>query len=228
MMTNISSLAPFVLAALFAALSTASAFVVGPSYSYSRKSSSRKSFTSFKDAPVNGSLHQTPSSTSSSKIPSSAASSATDFVRNLLEGMANCENDGAKMLLESSSASWRDAIFEAVGAPSTADPKIVAKALGDAMCKPNNQFAILVGKADPSYEYDLEFPSDPVEYNLDEGRSFVEVRLRNKADSELLVTMGIQLQLSDDGKWLVSKLDWQDFRDEFYPGLSGREWLRAF
>jgi len=92
------------------------------------------------------------------------------------------------------------------------------------MSKPDNQFAILLGKAE---DYVTVFPSDPVEYG--DGTSWVEVRLRDAKDDELLVTMGVQLQQREsEGQWLVSKLDWQGFRDQFYPGLSGREWLRAF
>jgi len=171
------------------------------------------------DTAVNGAAASTTTS----------SQSATDFVKDLLEGLDSAE--GGKKLLESSTDSWRSAIYEAVGAPATADPAIVAKALQDAMSRPDNQFAILMGKAE---KFDMVFPSDPVEYE-DDGTSWVEVRLRTAGhrtpddEDELLVTMGVSLQKSENsGNWLLSKLDWQDFRDEFYPGLSGREWLRAF
>jgi hypothetical protein len=142
-------------------------------------------------------------------------------LQELLEGLA--EGKGAK-LLSNSADKWRTAIYEAVGAPATADETIVAKALTDAMSKSNNQFAILMGKAEP---FIVNFPSDPVEGN--DGEVWVECRLREKQSDELLVTMGITLQPNKDGDgWLIAGLDWQDFRDQFYPGLSGREWLRAF
>lgn len=203
----------------FLVASGASAFVVGPT----GPTSTKTPFLASSD--VNG-LQQTAASASA------PASSATDFVKDLLQGLAqNDGNTGGKKLLENSSHSWRTAIYDAVGAPPTADEKIVAKALTDAMSCPKNQFAILLGKAEET-DFSLEFPSDPVEYAAegdDPETSFVEVRLRNNSDDELLVTMGIQLQRrNEDGHWLVSKLDWQDFRDQFYPGLSGREWLRAF
>jgi hypothetical protein len=151
----------------------------------------------------------------------SSTSSAVDFCSDLLTKLKS--PNGAKELLENSAQGWRAAIFDAVGAPSTADETIVAKALADAMGKPNNQFAILLGKGE---KYKTDFPSEPTEY--DDGNSFVEIRLyEDNKDSKLLVTMGLQLE-NKNGAWLVAKLDWQDFRDEFYPGLSGREWLRAF
>ena len=89
------------------------------------------------------------------------------------------------------------------------------------MRNPDNQFAILMGEAD---DFDAEFPSEPVEY--DDSTSWCEVRLRSPTDNELLVTMGVSMVLEDG--WKISALDWQDFRDKFYPGMSGREWLRAF
>lgn len=76
--------------------------------------------------------------------------------------------------------------------------------------------------------------------DYDDGRSWVECRLREKEGPELLVVMGVALQergSADAGvdgdaeptkEWMVADLKWQDFRDKFYPGVSGREWLRAF
>ena len=69
------------------------------------------------------------------------------------------------------------------------------------------------------------FPSDPV---VDDAHTvWVECQLRSLAKDELWVTMGIRL-VRNDNEWKIDDLQWQDFRDEFYPGLSGREWLRAF
>ena len=89
------------------------------------------------------------------------------------------------------------------------------------MSKSDNQFAILTGNAE---KFEANFPSDPV---IDENTAWVECRLRQVPEDELLVTMGINLEL-EDNEWRIRSLDWQDFRDAFYPGLSGREWLRAF
>jgi hypothetical protein len=135
----------------------------------------------------------------------------------------------------------KQAIFAAVGAPETADEAVVAKALQDAMGNADSQFAILVGRAEA---FVANFPSDPVFDGGDDDKVWVEVRLRDKASDALLVTMGIDLVKGqqkqkqqqpgsggggkDDDAWLISSLDWQDFRDKFYPGLSGREWLRSF
>ena len=153
----------------------------------------------------------------------SPTASAVSFLDGLLESLKS--PDGGQRLLDASSASWRKAIYEAVGAPAKADEMIVAKSVADKMGAPQNQFAILLGKAE---NFNAEFPSDPVEY--DDGMSWVECRLRGADDDKLLVTMGVKLQEKEgsEGAWLISSLDWQDFRDKFYPGLSGREWLRAF
>ena len=186
-------------------LSVTHAFMAGPS----RKSAVKLGYGA---SNING--------LGSSNKATTSANTAVDFLQTLLSDLPN----GAGALLENSALGWRTAIYQAVGAPSSADEKIVAKALTDAMSKSDNQFAILMGKAEP---FVAAFPSDPVDYQ--EGASFVEVQLREAKSDELLVTMGIQLtQRETDGQWLVAKLDWQDFRDEFYPGKSGREWLRAF
>lgn len=140
----------------------------------------------------------------------------TEFLKELLEHLTG------ERLLAASSDSWRQAIYDAVGAPPTADSKVVAKALEDAMSREDNQFALLMGKAEP---FVATFPSDPVSY--DDETCWVECRLRDSNSDDLLVTMGINL-IHQNGNWAIKSLDWQDFRDEFYPGLSGREWLRAF
>ena len=166
----------------------------------------------FAPLPSSPRLLSTPSAT---LLSATATPVVTDYVKDLMEHL-----DG-KRLLESSSDSWRKAIFEAVGAPATADEAVVAKALGDAMARPDNQFALLMTDS-----FVATFPSDPVDY--EDGTCWVECQLRDKQSDQLLVDMGVQLVAGANGQWLISSLDWQDFRDEFYPGLSGREWLRAF
>jgi len=130
--------------------------------------------------------------------------------------------DGGKKLYAASSPSWQAAIQAAVGAPETADVSLVTDALQQAMARPKNQFAILMGAAEP---FEAVFPSDPV---VNDATSvWVECQLREANGPELLVDMGISLKLCDGG-WKIDELQWQDFRDAYYPGLSGREWLRAF
>jgi hypothetical protein len=151
----------------------------------------------------------------------------TNSLKELLEGLKS-DDEGGLRLLRASSASWKNAIYKALAAPDTADEKVVAKRLTTAMRKPDQQFAILMmNGSSASNNFVATFPSDPV-INDDDGTAWIECRLRdNTVDQKLLVTMGISLVRNGD-EWLISALDWQDFRDEFYPGLSGREWLRAF
>jgi hypothetical protein len=153
------------------------------------------------------------------------------FVHNLLSTLsaAPIDSDGSskgQSLLEASSESWRRAIYQAIGAPpDVKNTQGVAKALQDAMARPNNQFAILMG-ADGAEPFVATFPSDVVDYRGD-GTAWLECRLRHATTDELLVTIGVQL-ISESEQWKILTLDWQDFRPQFYPGLSGREWLRSF
>lgn len=147
-------------------------------------------------------------------------------LKQLLEHLQDGPDGGAK-LLAASSPSWQNAIHKAVGAPDDAPDGLVAKALHDAMSRPNNQFAILMGNHDDNQDFEAVFPSDPV-VDAEAGTVWVECQLRElQPQDELLVTMGISL-VKVDNDWKIDELQWQDFRDAFYPGLSGREWLRAF
>jgi hypothetical protein len=162
---------------------------------------------------------------------SSDETTLTGSLKDLLEGLKG--EDGGQRLLAASSGSWRTAIYQALAAPVSANEEQVATSLTSTMRKPDNQFAILMGAAEP---FVATFPSDPV-INAEDNTAWVECRLRQAdATDKLLVTMGISLVRSGGGEekktnnnqWLIAALDWQDFRDAFYPGLSGREWLRAF
>lgn len=152
-------------------------------------------------------------------------------LKTLLESLADGPNAGQR-LVDASSSSWRNAIFKTLGAPTSADPTLVATALETAMARPDNQFAILMGQAEP---FEANFPSDPT-IDMEDGTAWVECRLRHRETDKLLVTMGVNLVLEEvsevssggSSRWLISGLDWQDFREAFYPGQSGREWLRAF
>ncbi|CAB9506791.1 expressed unknown protein [Seminavis robusta] len=131
-----------------------------------------------------------------------------------------------QLLLHSSTHQWRSKIYDAIGAPAGANENTVAGALAHAMHNHNSQFAILLGQADESYVAD--FPSDTVETGGD-GRCWLECRLYDRNDGELLVVSGWDLQQdSVSGDWLVDRIDWQDFRDAFYPGIGREEWARAF
>lgn len=116
------------------------------------------------------------------------------------------------------------------------DYELVASALGSSMGRPHNQFAILVGGSDNNseggdeeLEYVLDFSASEGGQLLDfgDGTCWVECRLRDKATGELLVLTGWDLvQRDDDGAWMVDWIYWQDFREQFRPGIGGRqEWL---
>jgi len=57
----------------------------------------------------------------------------------------------------------------------------------------------------------------------------LECQLRNVHDNSLLVATGWQLKRSRrlDGAWLIDRIDWQDFRDLYRPGVGREEWLRS-
>jgi hypothetical protein len=171
-------------------------------------------------------------STKSADTPASIdPSSPIGFVEDLLSTLsaASIDSEGSskgQCLLDASSESWRRAIYQAIGAPpDVKNTQGVAKALQDAMARPNNQFAILMG-SDGAEPFVATFPSDVVDYR-DDGTAWLECRLRHSATDELLVTIGVQL-ISEQEQWKILTLDWQDFRPQFYSGLSGREWLRSF
>ncbi len=96
-----------------------------------------------------------------------------------------------------------------------------------------------------------DFPSDPVLYEEEENDDendycWIESRLRSPKDNELLAVVGwslkrrriTQKQQSENSNdfrddaydsnmcWLLDGIDWQDFRDEFRPGIGREEWER--
>ena len=76
-------------------------------------------------------------------------------------------------------------------------------------------------------DYFIDFSSDIVDHG--DGKCWLECRLYDKKDGELLVVSGWELQKNPiSGGWLMDRIDWQDFRDAFYPGLGREEWARAF
>lgn len=169
--------------------------------------------------------------------PPSPLLTPRELITALLEEMrgenTNTRQDGVRILLEASTDSWRQTLLRSVGAPPSTtflededSVKMVVPTLEAAMSRPKNQFAILVGGDDQYPNYRVDFPTDPVEYP-DEGTCWVECRLRDDKNDELLVVMGWSLEKrATDSAWLVAALDWQDFREEYRPGIGREEWER--
>ena len=157
--------------------------------------------------------------------------SAKEFVGQILHALwdSSMPDAGFRVLLRSATPAWRYSLYQSVGAPLCANEEIVASALGESIARPNNQFAILVEdeQQDDHVQtpYSIEFPSDEVDYG--DGTCWVECRLRAKKDRTLYVVMGWQLhERPTDGAWLVHRVDWQDFRDDYRPGIGREEWMR--
>lgn len=151
--------------------------------------------------------------------------SAKTFVAEIINSLQNngdpLPDSGFRTLLRSSTAGWKQQLYRSVGAPRAANQEVVASALGEAMAREKNQFAILV---DSDASYEVSFPTDTLDYG--DGTAWIECRLR-KEDGELLVVTGWQLERrAMDGSWMVDQIDWQDFRDEFRPGIGREEWMR--
>ena len=145
------------------------------------------------------------------------------FLQCLWENSDPLPDSGFRLLLAASTKRWRQQLFQSVGAPLTADEDVVASALGEALARPRNQFGILVGDGERR-EYVVTFPSDPLVY-AEDGTAWVECQLRSADDDTLLATTGWQLEKVNDA-WLVDDIIWQDFRDEFRPGIGREEWMR--
>ena len=133
---------------------------------------------------------------------------------------------------------------------STVDETRIAQSLLSALSNINSQFGILVGVADDK-EFVLDFPTEPVEYedSVDSSSSdeceedsssssacssssssssscWLECRVRDKFTDELLLVMGWTLVKKEKSSWSIDSLDWQDFRDDFRPGIGREEWER--
>lgn len=152
--------------------------------------------------------------------------SAQDFVFEIIRALHNngdpLPDSGFRVLLRSSTDPWKKMLYKSVGAPRTANEEVVASALGEAMARDDNQFVILV---DEESGHEVSFPTDTLDYS--DGTAWVECRLRDEENDLLLVVMGWQLhRRPSDGAWLVDQIDWQDFRDDFRPGIGREEWMR--
>jgi hypothetical protein len=148
---------------------------------------------------------------------------------------------GFRTLIRASSSEWKEALRRSIGVPKDLDDAItedtLISALASAMSRPNNQYQILVqeqddqDQADTSMDMDMDipsyalyFPGDVVDY-LD-GKCWLEAQLRDPASGRLLVILGWSLVQNDRREWLIDRIDWQDFRDEFRPGIGREEWMR--
>lgn len=157
--------------------------------------------------------------------PVSSAADPKLFVKDLLDGLLKdpSASHSIKTLLHKCTPEWRHQIYDAIGAPIETDEDRVSENLAHAMTNPHNQFALLLGKANEG-EYELEFPGDTVDYEYQEGKRWLETRLYSKKDGELMVVIGWEFQLDENGNWLVERFDWQDFRDAFFPGVGHAQW----
>lgn len=164
--------------------------------------------------------------------------SPTQFIIHVLDALKNNIDDplpdfGCKVLLRSSTPSWKREILKSIGAPPTcADEAQVAASLNNALTRRRNQFGLLVGtyanEGSGEESYTIHFPSDVVE-DSDEESCWVECRLRSAETGTLLVITGWNLKRrKQDGAWLIDNLDWQDFRDDYRPGIGREEWIRVF
>jgi hypothetical protein len=186
--------------------------------------------------------------------PPNASLDPIEVVKAIMQGLWNSydplPDSGFRLLLHSSTPKWRKEILKSLGVPiinhtnvntfpkpqksknitkkkdKMVNYELVASALGSSMGRPHNQFAILVGEGDEDYVLDFS-ASESQLLDFGDGTCWVECRLRDKTTDELLVLTGWDLiQREDDGAWLVDWIYWQDFREEFRPGIGGRqEWL---
>jgi hypothetical protein len=158
---------------------------------------------------------------------------AVDFIEGVMEALRAVDEPlpdfGCIVLLRSSTPRWKREILRSIAAPTWADEAQVASVLNQALGRRRNQFGILVGGAEgeEGEEYKIQFPSEAVE-DLDEGKCWVECRLRDPGNEKLLAVIGWDLKKrKQDGAWLIDRLDWQDFRDEYRPGYGREEWTRV-
>lgn len=134
-------------------------------------------------------------------------------------------DSGFRILLRTSTLYWQSILRQSIAAPVDATEEQLVSALSSAMSRPNNQYQILVGGSDDCENYQLYFPGDVFEY--EEGKAWVESQLRHVEDGKLLAIVAWSfVQRESEGSWLVDSIDWQDFRDEFRPGIGREEWMR--
>lgn len=165
--------------------------------------------------------------------------SPQDFVTTVLQSLRTNDDPwpdaGVETLLRSSTNRWKQLIYQSIGAPKDASLEAVMPALSAALVQPTNQFHILLlpSSTKGTDNYVLDFPTEPVDF-LEDSSCWVECRLRHSRTDQLLVITGWSLrkQKQRNGKnghgvtWMLDGLEWQDFRDEFRPGIGREEWMR--
>jgi hypothetical protein len=89
------------------------------------------------------------------------------------------------------------------------------------------------GEEKEEVAYRISFPHEALDYA--DGTCWLECQLRSAAnngdddeDDKLLVSTGWELRRrASDNAWLVERIDWQDFREAFRPGIGRQEWTRV-
>ncbi|CAB9508736.1 expressed unknown protein [Seminavis robusta] len=178
--------------------------------------------------------------------PPNASLGPKEFVTALLQGIFHNEDPrpdaGFMLLLRCSTEQWASKCLQSIGAPKDYDNlDTAASALGAAIGRPHNQYAILVGEGEEEDDYVLEdvnnsipqdhtfyidFPGETLDF-LD-GTAWVNVEFRDASSDDLLVLMGWQLCQRPDGAWLVDQIDWQDYREKYRPGIGRSEWMGTY
>ena len=165
-------------------------------------------------------------------------------ISSLLEGLQNNHDPapyfGMEQLWLASTLNWRRTLLRSMGMDASSILSVVslpalAKSLTSVMARPNQQFEVLF------QEYALEFPMDALE--LEPGNCWVEARVRDPVTHELWAVLGwtlvqqipheneseddITAKISvSDKTWNIESLEWQDFRDDYRPGIGRDEWER--
>jgi hypothetical protein len=167
-----------------------------------------------------------------------------DAVASVLAGLSRPHDPaphfGYEVLYASSTPRWREVLRRSVGASAGAEDVLVLRALGASIERPGNQFAILVRSGDDGRDdaspsgssgegeggrYMIDFPQETLDYY--DGSAWLECRLRDDRTDALLAVLGWSMRRrEDDGAWLIDGIDWQDFRDDYRPGIGREEWER--
>lgn len=156
-----------------------------------------------------------------------------EFVTAILEQLRQptMPQSGYRTLIRSCSDEWKGQLRKSIGVPNDVDisEDTFVNALGEAIARPRNQYEILVQEGEDRRAapvYVLYFPGEVIDYQDSDGICWVETQLRSPNEGTLFAILGWNLVMNEKGAWLVDKLDWQDFRDEFRPGIGREEWMR--
>lgn len=163
--------------------------------------------------------------------PPNSSLGPVEFVVELLKGLRHVHHPvthaGMEMLYESSTPQWRKTLCYSIGKspPDTPKEELIT-CLSLALERPNHQFGILIGNSDVEYRIE-ELPTDSDILDYGDGTCWLETRLRNPKNDELLAVVGWSLvHHSEKSFWLLDGIDWQDFRPEHRPGIGREEWER--